>query len=148
MTEQKYINLDDLINNEKYTYYQLQLNNENLIIKTVGTGSKMADIIIKEKFGMNNNYTIYSCIYEKKDFEIIKEKYIPLIKITDNIRIYSIGVIINEEIKENSLLKIFEVYMVHGHKIFKTIKLDKNVDNKNIIEKLINKLFDLNILIL
>ena len=38
--------------------------------------------------------------------------------------------------------------MVHGHKIFKTIKLDKDVDNKNIIEKLINKLFDLNILIL
>ena len=124
MTDNKYINLDDLINNEKYTYYQLQLNNENLIIKTVGTGGKMADIAIKEKFGMNNNYTIYSCIYEKKDFDIIKEKYIPIIKITDNIRIYSIGVIINEEIKENALLNNFEVYMVHGNKIFKTIKLD------------------------
>ena len=148
MYNEKYINLDDLINNEKYTYYQLQLNNENLMIKTVGTGSKMGDIVIKENFGKNNNYTIYSCIYEKKDFEIIKQKYIPLIKITDNIRIYSIGVIINEEIKENILIRNFEVYMVHGHKIFKTIKLDKDVNNKNIIEKLINKLFDLNILIL
>ena len=54
----------------------------------------------------------------------------------------------NEDIKEDAVLNNFEVYMLHGHKIFKMIKLDKNIDNKNIIEKLINKLFDLNILIL
>ena len=146
--EEKYINLENLIDNNKYIYYQIQLNYENLIIKKVGSGRKMADIVIKDNFGANNNYTIYSCIYEKNDFENIKKKYIPIIKITDNIRIYSIGIIINEDIKENTILNNFDLYMLHGHKIFKMIKLDKNIDNKNIIEKLINKLFDLNILIL
>jgi hypothetical protein len=149
---EKYINLEDLIDTEKYIYYQLQLNNDNLIIKKVGSGSKMADIVIKDNFGKNNNYTIYSCIYEKTDFDIIKKKYIPLIKITDNIRIYSIGVIIDEEIIDNDcedkILTKFGVYLVHGCKIFKTIRMDKDINNKNIIEKLINKLFDLNILIL
>ena len=145
---QEYINLDDFVDNNKYIYYQLQLNNENLIIKKVGTGSKMGDIVIKENFGMDEKYTIYSCVYEKTDFDIIKTKYIPLIKITDNIRVYSIGVIINEEIKEDTILNDFKVYVVHGYKVFKMIPVDKNIDNKNIIEKLINKLFDLNILIL
>lgn len=146
--DEKYINLEDLIDKNKYVYYQLLLNNDTLMIKKVGSGEKMGDIIIKENFGNNNNYTIYSCIYEKNEFDIIKNKYIPLLKITDNIRVYSIAVIINEEVKENTVLKNFEVFLFHGCKIFKMIKLDKDINNKNIIEKLINKLFDLNILIL
>ena len=146
--EEKYIDLEKLINDEKYIYYQLQLDNDKLIIKKVGSGHKMGDIVIKENFGKNNNYTIYSCIYEKNDFDIIKTKYIPIIKITDNIRIYSIGIIINEEIKENIILTDFQVYLVHGQSVFKMIKLDKNINKDNIIEKLINKLFDINILIL
>lgn len=147
--DEKYINLEDLIDKNKYIYYQLLLNNDTLMIKKVGSGEKMGDVIIKENFGNNNNYTIYSCIYEKNEFDIIKNKYIPLLKITDNIRVYSIAVIINENvIEENVLLKNFEVVLIHGYKVFKTIKLEKNINSKNIIEKLINKLFDLNILIL
>jgi hypothetical protein len=145
---EKYIDLEKLIDNNKYIYYQLQLSCENLIIKKVGTGTKMGDILIKENFGKNNNYTIYSCIYEKNDFDIIKKKYIPLIKITDNIRIYSIGIMLNEEIKEDVIIKNFDVYAVHGCKIFKMIKLNKDITKENIIEKLIDKLFDINILIL
>ena len=38
--------------------------------------------------------------------------------------------------------------MVHGNTVFKKIKLDKNINNKNIIEKLVSKLIDLDILIL
>ena len=146
--EEKYIDLETLINNEKYIYYQLQIHHEKLIVKKVGIGNKMGDIVIKENFGKDNNYTIYSCIYEKNDFDIIKTKYIPIIKITDNIRIYSIGIIIKEEIKENIILTQFEIYLVHGHTIFKMIKMDKTISKENIVEKLINKLFDIGILIL
>ena len=153
MDNKKYIDLETLINNDinndKYIYYQIQLNNETIIIKKIGHGQKMGDILLKEKFGSDkNNYSIYSCIYEKKDFNNIENKYLPIIKITDNIRIYSIGIILNEAFKDDTVLNKFDIYMVHGNTVFKKIKLDKNINNKNIIEKLVSKLIDLDILIL
>jgi hypothetical protein len=55
---EEFICLDDFIDNNIMKIYQLQINNNELIIKHIANGSKIPDIIIKENFGKNNNLNL------------------------------------------------------------------------------------------
>lgn len=135
-------NLDNLI--KKKDYYQIQLNNDEYIIKKIGYGSEIGDIIILENFGRDKKYTLYACVYEKEEMELMD--YIPIIRLTDEIHNYCIC------FKSNKLVydiidKNFELYFIHGIKQKNIFKLDKNINQKNIIEIIIDKLLDLDIYI-
>jgi hypothetical protein len=140
-----YVNLDNLCNKKK-KYYQIQLEKEKLIIKYIGEGDEMVDIAIVEKIGQNNEYEINSCVYEDED--LVSNKLLPLILITDHKRVYSISIIINEDIKIDEYIYNFNILFTQKQSIQKMFPLDKNIDSENIIEVLISKLLDLGIFIL
>lgn len=140
-----YVNLDDLCNNKK-KYYQIQLEKEKLIIKYIGEGDEMADIVIMDKIGKNNEFEINSCMYEYED--LVSNKLLPLVLITDHKRVYSISIVINEDIKIDQYIYNFNILFTQKQSIQKMFPLDKNIDSENIIEVLISKLLDLGIFIL
>jgi hypothetical protein len=135
-------NLDDLIKNKEY--YQIQLNNNEYIIKKVGYGSEIGDIIILENFGCDKKYTLYACVYEKEELELMD--YIPVVRLTDEIHNYCICFKSNKLIY-NEIDTNFELYFMHGIKKKSIFKLDKNINSKNIIEIIIGKLIDFGIYI-
>lgn len=141
-----YINLDNYINHIEY--FQFDLNNKNLKLNLVGKGEDIGDIIIKENFGKNNDYTISSCIYKNDEITNIKDKFIPLIKLYNEKNTYGIGIISYENIPINNTTNNFDVFFIYKTNKFHKLKLDKDIDKNNIIEKLIDKLLDLNIFIL
>ena len=141
-----YINLDNYINHIEY--FQFDLNNKNLKLNLVGKGEDIGDIIIKENFGKNNDYTISSCIYKYDEITNIKDKFIPLIKLYNEKNTYGIGIISYENIPINNTTNNFDVFFIYKTNKFHKLKLDKDINKNNIIEKLIDKLLDLNIFIL
>ena len=141
-----YINLDNYI--KHIEYFQFDLNNKNLKLNLVGKGEDIGDIIIKENFGKNNDYTISSCIYKYDEITNIKDKFIPLIKLYNEKNTYGIGIISYENILINNTTNNFDVFFIYKTNKFHKLKLDKDIDKNNIIEKLIDKLLDLNIFIL
>jgi hypothetical protein len=141
-----YINLDNYINHIEY--FQFDLNNKNLKLNLVGKGEDIGDIIIKENFGKNNDYTISSCIYKYDEITNIKDKFIPLIKLYNEKNTYGIGIISYENIPTNNTTNNFDVFFIYKTNKFHKLKLEKDIDKSNIIEKLIDKLLDLNIFIL
>ena len=141
-----YINLDNYINHIEY--FQFDLNNKNLKLNLVGKGEDIGDIIIKENFGKNNDYTISSCIYKYDEITNIKDKFIPLIKLYNEKNTYGIGIISYENIPINNITNNFDVFFIYKTNKFHKLKLEKNINKNNIIEKLIDKLLDLNIFIL
>lgn len=141
-----YINLDNYINHIEY--FQFDLNNKNLKLNLVGKGEDIGDIIIKENFGKNNDYTISSCLYKYDEITNIKDKFIPLIKLYNEKNTYGIGIISYENILINNTTNNFDVFFIYKTNKFHKLKLDKDIDKSNIIEKLIDKLLDLNIFIL
>ena len=141
-----YINLDNYI--KHIEYFQFDLNNKNLKLNLVGKGEDIGDIIIKENFGKNNDYTISSCIYKYDEITNIKDKFIPLIKLYNEKNTYGIGIISYENIPINNTTNNFDVFFIYKTNKFHKLKLDKDIDKNNIIEKLIDKLLDLNIFIL
>ena len=141
-----YINFDNYI--KHIEYFQFDLNNKNLKLNLVGKGEDIGDIIIKENFGKNNDYTISSCIYKYDEITNIKDKFIPLIKLYNEKNTYGIGIISYENIPINNTTNNFDVFFIYKTNKFHKLKLDKDIDKSNIIEKLIDKLLDLNIFIL
>lgn len=141
-----YINLDNYINHIEY--FQFDLNNKNLKLNLVGKGEDIGDIVIKENFGKNNDYTISSCLYKYDEITNIKDKFIPLIKLYNEKNTYGIGIISYENISINNITNNFDVFFIYKTNKFHKLKLDKDIDKNNIIEKLIDKLLDLNIFIL
>lgn len=106
----------------------------------------MADIVIMENIGKDSEFSVNSCVYEMED--LVKNKLLPLILITDNKRVYSISIVINEDIKINEYIYNFNILFTQKHTIQKMFPLNKNIDSENIIEILIEKLLDLGIFIL
>ena len=141
-----YINLDNYINHIEY--FQFDLNNKNLKLNLVGKGEDIGDIIIKENFGKNNDYTISSCIYKYDEITNIKNKFIPLIKLYNEKNTCGIGIILYENISINNTTDNFDVFFIYQTNKFHKLKLEKDINKSNIIEKLIDKLLDLNIFIL
>jgi hypothetical protein len=142
--EDEYINLEDLIE-EKKKLYQIQLNDNKLIIKNVGYGMEAPEMIIQENIGKNKDLSIYNCILTENELLNLcnKNSYLPVIKLLEkkgeNENIYFISVKI-EKIELDKNTELFETYYILHEGDKKTIKykkLDKNINSKNIIEILL-----------
>lgn len=145
--ENDFIDLSTLVNTE--VYYQFDLNNETLKINEIGTGNYLGDILIKENVFKNNEYSIFSTIYSEKELNELHNKFIPLLIIRNEKNSYSIGIMTYNKIElSNQIIPNFDVFCVYNiDKLYK-IKINKDVNKENIIEKLINHLIDMNIFIL
>ena len=154
---EEFINLDDYINDTatKKKLYQIQLLNNNFIIKHIGnSNTSPPDMIIKENFGIDNSFNIYSSLYLEEELLDYKNKIIPLIKITNNklndkyslcIK-YTFENNINESINNYNL---FFVYNVDDKVIYELISEEdkKNINPDNIIEKLLELIIDIGVVI-
>jgi len=154
---EEFINLDDYINDNesKKKLYQIQLLNNNIIFKHIGnSNTNPPDMIIKENFGIDNSFNIYSSLYLEEELLDYKNKIIPLIKITNNklndkyslcIK-YTFENNINESINNYNL---FFVYNVDDKVIYELISEEdkKNINPDNIIEKLLELIIDIGVVI-
>lgn len=124
-------NLDNYITTTDF--YQVQLNNDKVIVKHVAHGDKVGDVLISKNFGIDNKYSLYASMFKKEDLE--DKKFMPVIYLTDGIRYYYISVLLNSNIIEVEHSD-FELYFVCCVKNQTSFKIDKNIDKNNIFEKL------------
>lgn len=153
---EEFINLDDYINDNisKKKLYQIQLLNNNFIFKHIGnSNTNPPDMIIKENFGLDNSFNIYSSLYLEEELFDYKDKIIPLIKITNNKLNDKYSLCIKytfENINENNNnYDLFFVYNTNDKVICEPISEgDKqNINPDNIIEKLFELIIDIGIVI-
>jgi len=151
---EEFINLDDYINDTatQKKLYQIQLLNNNFIVKHIGnSNTSPPDMIIKENFGVDNSFNIYSSLYLEDELLDYKDKIIPLIKITNNKlnNKYSLCIKYNDYINENNTYQLFFVYNVGDKVIYEPIKEEdkKNINPDNIIEKLFELVIDAGIIL-
>ena len=133
--------------------YQFQICYDKLIIKHVSQNYILPDIIIKENFGPNSEYSLYSCVYsdeELKNLFLNTDIFYPLIKIIkkdlnlNTIITWSIAIKFTILIKLDEILNkdlnCFELYLVSNTKDDLKInyqQIIKYINQDNIIEKLI-----------
>ena len=152
-----FINLEDLMDKKVENIYQLQINNQIIRIKHIGTGSQPPDMIIKENFGIQNKMSLYSCLYSEYDLHIANtsdsDLFIPIIKLINKLdmEIYSISVNIkNFDISMNETTQ-FDIFFTYGHETnpqFNFKKLDKIINPSNIVEIILENVINLGRLIL
>ena len=153
-------------NSKTLKLYQITLDNDKADIIYIGNGTKIFDIIIKENFGLNNDFSLFNCIYEENElYDLIKDKKeIPIIKlhkkINDTIIIFSIVIIIeknmlnfDEFIKDyidDFALKFIWTKPITtnltGDDYFYKI-IEKNITKDNLIEILLENVIDLNVMV-
>ena len=146
----EYVDLSLKFQSESEDVYQFTLNNEKLELKNVGKFTKTPDIIIKEKFGPESNMNLYSCVYAQHELMIeTDELFFPLVKLVieskTNVIITCIAIKLNQPLQinngNNNEINIWELYWLENKsdsEHIKTLKIEKNIDSTNIIEKLID----------
>ena len=146
--EEEFIDLDNLIEEQKkIKLYQIQITNKTFIFKHIGETSEGApEVIIKENFGIDNKYNMFTMIYEENELIEYNNKIVPLIRITDNINYYSICIkynIDNNFIDNYFVNNIFELYFVYNiNNEIKYILIEKNINADNIVEKIFELIID------
>ena len=155
--EEQFINIEDIINNNQIIkLYQFQINNDNFIIKLVAETHKIPEIIIKENFGIDNSFSLYSFVYDID--EINNSKCLPLIKLvkinSDNSKcIYSLCINYNLSISTYSHFIIENINKIHNEftlffintineKIIDSVSVHKNINSENIVEVLLTYVID------
>ncbi len=151
---EEFINLDDYINDtvDKKKLYQIQLLNNNFIVKHIGnSNTNPPDMIIKENFGVDNSFNIYSSLYLEDELLDYKDKIIPLIKITNSKlnNKYSLCIKYKDYVNENNTYELFFVYNDNDKVICEPIneKDKQNINPDNIIEKLFELVIDIGVII-
>jgi hypothetical protein len=152
---EEFINLDDYINdNTSKKLYQIQLLNNYFIFKHIGnSNTNPPDMSIKENFGIDNSYNIYSLLYLEDELFDYKDKIIPLIKITNNKLNDKYSLCIKYNVvnfnENNHNYDLFFVYNIDNKVICEPIsKEDKhNINPDNIIEKLFELIIDIGVVI-
>lgn len=148
--EDSFINVDEILKSRLKKIFQIQINENSLLIKHIGMGSDVPDIIIKEDFGKNNNLNLYNCIYTETDLidKVDNTHFLPIMKLvekTNNFnKIYTISVKLNENIVLDNSINDFDIYLTYmvTKDFFEHIKLDKDINSHNIIEKLFENIIE------
>ena len=163
--QDQYINLEKYIQSqipeENKNIYQIQLNNDTLIIKKISEHYILPDIIIKENFGPESQFSLYSCVYMEKELEQNNNQiYYPLIKLVEKITngkemkesqeqiiTYSIGIKFSNQfvLEQNKNINDFKVFLIANKKNKEnvyTTEIPKDINQFNIIEKLIGYVLD------
>lgn len=156
--EEEYINIEDLINNKEKLYQiQIQETNENeeqIIIKNVGYGSEVPEMIILEDFGKEKNLSIYNCILSERELQELnelanKDYFYPVIQLIEKDSInnrneqYFIGIKLLESIKYDEKISSYEKYFIYNNYENKDLlnykKITTNINSSNIIEIIIDE---------
>lgn len=157
--EETFIDIEEIIEKDnKKNVYQFQLNNETCIIRLIGECCEIPEIIIKENFGIDNKFSIYSYIYNLQ--EIIHSNlnnYVPIIRLINNKtkEVYSICIKYQlEDIFSKELIcKNFDLYFLiitkknNNEIITMNTKINKNIDSNNIIDILFENTIDTGVII-
>jgi len=163
-----YMNVEDLLPKSKDKIYQIQINNDKIMVKHIGYFDECPDIIIAENLGKNKNLSLYSCVYKLDELVQYNsannlDKLFPIIKLTElsgiqeipNPSVYSIAVKFNSLINFDGIgedpcedFDIFFVYAINPGGNFSLqkisqIKINKTVNTSNIIEVLLQHVVDL-----
>ena len=157
--DETYININDILKAQLKNIYQIQINNESLIIKHIGLGSHIPDMIIKEGFGKNNNLSMYNCVYMDSELDFLKtevnnNKLLPIVKLVEkidtDIKIYSLSVKINSLVNFNEPITNFNIYLTYplSTDYISKIELEKNINSSTIIEKMLENVIRLGLEIL
>ncbi len=138
--------------------YQFHLTNNKLIIKCIGKSSNAADIIIKENFGPKSNMSIYNCIYLEDELDYLNDKtnttkpidldnlFYPIVKLIikhdeTTYTISTIAIKLNQKIIYEHEINEWELYCIKysslNKEIYKSKKIEKNINADNILENLI-----------
>jgi hypothetical protein len=158
-SDDAYIDINNIIKAQLKNIYQIQINNESLIIKHIGMGSHVPDMIIKENFGKNNNLNLYNCVYMESEIDFLKielnnDKFLPIVKLVEkletNNNIYTLSIKVNEILNYNESCTDFNIYLTYSlsNDYINDIKLEKNINSSNIIEKMLENIIELGICIL
>lgn len=135
MDDDTYIDLNKLHKNLN-NIYQLQINNDKIIIKQIGIMSNIPDIIIKKSFGKNNNLDLYNVVYTENEL-LDNKNFYPIIKLIENKNYYSLSIKFIDNVKCNEEITNFEIYFIcFIDNKFYNKKIEKNVNQSNIIETL------------
>lgn len=148
--EETFVNVDEILKSSLKKIFQIQIIEKTLIIKHIGMGSDVPDIIIKEDFGKNNNLNLYNCIYTENDLvdKVDDTHFLPIMKLVEKSndfnKIYSISVKLNEKIVLNNIINNFDIYLTYmvTNDFFKHVKLDKDINSHNMIEKLFENIIE------
>lgn len=154
--EETFVNVDEILKSSLKNIFQIQINENSLLIKHIGMGSDVPDIIIKEDFGKNNNLNLYNCIYTESDLvnKVDNTHFLPIMKLVEKSndfnKIYTISVKLNENIVLNNSINNFDIYLTYmiTEDFFEHVKLDKDINSLNIIEKLFEYIIELGFAIL
>lgn len=140
--EENFIDLNNLI--KEHYLYQIQINNEELIIKKIGKSKQSDDIIIYKN---DKGFTLYSIVYSSEELKYNEDlgNIFNLMKIHEKVNnkdiLFNIGIKINEEVKINKVIKDFKVFFLsneinkNGKKYYK--EFNKTVNKDNIVETMI-----------
>lgn len=149
MDEEEYINIENLLNNDKEKIFQLQLNNDEITIKEIGSiikNEECPDIIIENKIG--KNIKLFNCIYKEDELFKFKDlnNLFPIIKLVkDDLLIYSFAIKFNDIIQLNTKYTNFDLFFTYYQKnkeFINKIKIQKTINSQNIIELLLQNIID------
>ena len=152
-SDEEYIDINDLLNSQLKNIYQFQINNNDLLIKHIGKGTHIPDIIIKESFGKKQNLSLYNCIYLEDEIDFLKtkihnDKFLPIIKLVEKINnknnVYSLSIKINELIVFDKSINNFTIFITYcgNDGYIHHIELEKTINQTNIIEKMLENIID------
>lgn len=149
-SDDEYISLDD-ISGETHDFFQIQLNKTKIKIVQIGHCSQIPDIIIEKDFGKNKAFTLYNIVYSREELDESKN-YIPLVKLkqkfTSVCMNYCIAIKLNGKIDN---FTDFDVYFlralagVDDETKFFVKKIEKDIDQENMVEKLLENVIDINV---
>lgn len=151
-----YVDLSKFADESSKNIYQFHIDNNKLELKLIGKSSHVPDMIIKENFGPESNLSLYNCVFAQDELESyeLDNLFFPLIKLINvnannyqikqdkefNTVITSLAVKINQELKYGEEILEWDLYFVENDNsddFIKTCKLDKDINHRNIIEKII-----------
>jgi hypothetical protein len=151
--DDEFVNIEDIINNNQIIkLFQFQVNNDSCNIKLVAETHKIPEIIIKENFGINNSFSLYSYVYDID--EINNNTCLPLIKLVkinnDKSKwIYSLCINYIPPLPQNISNNEFTIIFVNAinEKIIDSYDVPKNINSENIVEVLLTLVIDIGIVI-
>jgi hypothetical protein len=147
-SDEEYVDVDEKIMGNAKEYCQLQLNNEELTVASLGYYSRIPDVVIEKDFGIDKRFTIYNLVHTRETInEKQKEKEgIPIMKLVDKANEkewFCIAV----KLFDNHGNNAFEVgfMFVRNGQTAHAIQLEKNVNAENIIPILLENVIDMGV---
>ena len=147
--QEEFININDYLT--EYTIYQIQLENEKILIKKIGKSKTSDHIQIFKDIGPDNNISLYSVVYTEEELKecLSTGGMFDLLKLyeknnKDNM-ITNLCVKIHENIfekgLENYIIKEFDIYLIseienNENKFISKVE-QKNLNKNNMIQQIL-----------